>query len=77
MVGGGAYGLTHAPGTNTGLGPAGAVYYGAPMHERLLILAPDRGMAKRLGNGWVTFANFIGLALGGLVAIILIAALTA
>lgn len=47
------------------------------MHERLLILAPDQGMAKRLGNGWVTLANLLGLALGGLVAVVLIAALVA
>jgi hypothetical protein len=32
-------------------------------------------MARRLGNGWVTLANLLGLALGGLVAIVLIAAL--
>jgi hypothetical protein len=45
------------------------------MYERLLILAPDDRDAKRLGAGRVTLANAIGLALGGLVAVILIAAL--
>lgn len=45
------------------------------MDGRLLILAPDSWMAKRLGNGWVTIANLVGLALGGAVAIVLIAAL--
>jgi hypothetical protein len=44
------------------------------MYERLLILEPDRAQAKRLG-GWVMVANAIGLAIGGGVAVALIAAL--
>lgn len=46
------------------------------MHERLLILEPDRWQASRLGGAWVTVANVVGLALGGGVAVALIAALT-
>jgi hypothetical protein len=45
------------------------------MYERLLILAPDDREAKRLGAARVTVANAIGLALGGGVAAVLIAAL--
>jgi hypothetical protein len=45
------------------------------MDQRLLILAPDSGMTRRLGSRWVTLANLIGLALGGVVAVLLIAAL--
>jgi hypothetical protein len=45
------------------------------MNERLLILAPDSAQTKRLGDGWVTVANLVGLALGGGVAAALIAAL--
>ena len=44
------------------------------MYERLLILEPDSAQAKRLG-GWVTIANVVGLALGGAVAVVLIAML--
>ena len=46
------------------------------MYERLLILEPDQAQARRLGSAWVMAANAIGLALGGGVAIALIAALT-
>jgi len=47
------------------------------MRERLLILEPDQAQASRLGEARVALANFVGLALGGIVAIVLIVALTA
>lgn len=46
------------------------------MHERLLILEPDRAQVSRLGEGKVTLANLVGLFAGLLVAVVLIAALT-
>ena len=45
------------------------------MYERLLILEPDKGQARRLGLTWVTVANAVGLVLGGGVAVALLAAL--
>ncbi|MGI9020828.1 MAG: hypothetical protein ACR2G3_08990 [Solirubrobacterales bacterium] len=46
------------------------------MYERLLIVEPDDAQADRLGGAWITVANAVGLALGGGVAVALIAALT-
>jgi hypothetical protein len=42
----------------------------------MLILEPDQAQAKRLGDAWVMAANLVGLAVGGGVAAVLIAALT-
>jgi hypothetical protein len=47
------------------------------MYERLLILEPDSAQASRLGLTSVALANVAGLLVGLVVAIALIAALTA
>jgi tetrahydromethanopterin S-methyltransferase subunit F len=47
------------------------------MYERLLILQPDQAQASRLGEGRVTLANLAGLFAGLVVAIVLIAVVTA